>query len=66
VQLVCLVAGLVVGCAIATGYILNALFPVPTAEAPEVVAWIAANATSITADSARVAKWMAASSHRIP
>ena len=48
------------GCAIATGYILNALFPVPTAEAPEVVAWIAANATSITADSARVAEWMAA------
>lgn len=48
------------GCAIATGYILNALFPIPTAEAPEVIAWIAANASSITADSPRVAEYIAA------
>ncbi|MBO9096828.1 MULTISPECIES: APC family permease [unclassified Rhizobium] len=47
------------GCAIAAGYILNALFPIPGADSQLVVSWIAAHAGSITADSPRVAEWLA-------
>jgi amino acid transporter len=47
------------GCVLAAGYILNALWPIPTADAPAVVAWMQANAASITADSPRVAEWLA-------
>ncbi|MGD9919868.1 MAG: APC family permease [Pseudorhodoplanes sp.] len=48
------------GCSIAAAYILNALGPIPGAESPEVLAWVKANANSITADSPRVAEWLAA------
>ena len=48
------------GCAIAAGYILNALFPMPGAESQAVIDWIAANAASITADSPRVAEYITA------
>jgi amino acid transporter len=48
------------GCAIAAGYILNALFPIPAAESQAVVDWVAANAASLTAESPRVAEWLAA------
>lgn len=48
------------GCSIAAAYILNALAPVPPADAPEVLAWVKANASSIAADSARVKEWLGA------
>lgn len=48
------------GCSIAAAYILNAVAPIPPADAPEVVAWVQAHAGSITADSPRVAEWLAA------
>ena len=42
------------GCAIAAGYILNALFPIPAADSQAVLDWIAANAATLTADTTRV------------
>jgi amino acid transporter len=48
------------GCAIAAGYILNALAPIPAADSQAVLDWAAANSTSIAADSPRVAEWMTA------
>ena len=48
------------GCSIAAAYILNALAPIPPADAPEVVAWIKANAATIAAESPRVAEWLTA------
>ena len=48
------------GCSIAAAYILNALAPIPAADAPQVLAWIKANASSIAADSPRIAEWLAA------
>jgi len=48
------------GCSIAAAYILNALAPIPPADAPDVLAWVQANAASVTADSTRVAEWLAA------
>ena len=48
------------GCAIAAGYILNALFPIPAADSQAVLDWIAANAASIAQDDARVTEWLAA------
>jgi amino acid transporter len=48
------------GCSIAAAYILNALAPIPPADAPQVVAWISANASSIAQDSPRVVEWLAA------
>ncbi|MEN9894340.1 MAG: hypothetical protein RIR97_192 [Pseudomonadota bacterium] len=54
------------GCAIAAGYILNALFPVPLAESQAVLDWVAANAASITADSPRIAEYIAANAGATP
>ncbi len=48
------------GCAIAAGYILNAFFPIPAADLQAVITWISAHATSIAADSPRVAEYIAA------
>jgi amino acid transporter len=48
------------GCSIAAAYILNAVAPIPPSDAAEVLAWAKANASSITADSPRVAEWLAA------
>jgi len=47
------------GCAIAAGYILNALFPIPLAESQPVLDWIAANISSYTAESESVIAYMA-------
>jgi amino acid transporter len=47
------------GCAIAAGYILNALFPIPLAESQMVLDWVAANIGSFTADSEAVVAYMA-------
>ncbi len=48
------------GCAIAAGYILNALFPIPLAESQAVVDWITANIASYTAETQSVVDYMAA------
>ena len=48
------------GCVIAAGYILNALFPVPLAESQQVIDWVAANIASYTAETQSVIDYMAA------
>jgi amino acid transporter len=47
------------GCAIAAGYILNALFPIPLADSQPVLDWVAANIGSFTAESEAVVAYMA-------
>ncbi|MFD1883421.1 APC family permease [Paracoccus pacificus] len=46
------------GCAIAAGYILNAFFPIPSADSALVADWIAANSASLTAADPRVVEWL--------
>jgi amino acid transporter len=53
-------------CAIAAGYILNSLFPIPAADSQMVIDWISAHAASVTADSPRVAEWLAANAGKSP
>jgi amino acid transporter len=48
------------GSSIAAAYILNAVAPIPPADAPQVAAWIQAHAGSIAPDSPRVVEWLAA------
>ena len=48
------------GCVIAAGYILNALFPIPLAESQAVVDWVAANMAAYTAETQSVIDYMAA------
>ncbi len=48
------------GCAIAAGYILNALFPIPLADSQQVVEWVAANIANYTAETKAVVDYMAA------
>jgi amino acid transporter len=48
------------GCAIAAGYILNALFPIPLAESQQVMDWVTANLASYTAETQGVVDYMAA------
>jgi amino acid transporter len=48
------------GCAIAAGYILNALFPIPLAESQQVLDWVTANLASYTAQTQSVVDYMAA------
>lgn len=48
------------GCAIAAGYILNALFPIPLAESQQVMDWVAANLASYTAETPAVVEYLAA------
>jgi amino acid transporter len=48
------------GCAIAAGYILNALFPIPLADSQQVVDWVTANAANYTAETKAVVDYMAA------
>lgn len=52
------------GCAIAAGYILNALFPIPLAGSAPVLDWIQANAGSVTATDPRVVDWLGANAGR--
>jgi amino acid transporter len=46
------------GCAIAAGYILNALFPIPAADSAMVLDWVAANLASYTAETPSIAQFM--------
>ena len=48
------------GCAIAAGYILNALFPIPLADSQPVIDWVTANLGSYTAATQGVVDYMAA------
>ncbi|HEY6918598.1 MAG TPA: APC family permease [Tabrizicola sp.] len=48
------------GCAIAAGYILNALFPIPLADSQPVLDWVAANIANYTAETQSVIDYMAA------
>src|SRR5262245_62049606 len=48
------------GCAIAAGYILNAIWPIPAADSQAVLDWVTANASTLTAESPRVVEWLAA------
>ena len=48
------------GCAIAAGYILNSLFPIPAADSQMVIDWVTANASALTAESPRVVEWLGA------
>ncbi len=48
------------GCAIAAGYILNALFPIPAAESQMVADWVAANLGSFTETTPAVVDYLAA------
>ena len=54
------------GCAIAAGYILNALFPIPLETAPQVVEWVAANLASYTATTQSVIDHIAANAGTTP
>jgi amino acid transporter len=47
------------GCAIAAGYILNALFPIPAADSAMVLDWVAANLASYTAETPSIVQFMA-------
>jgi amino acid transporter len=48
------------GCVIAAGYILNALFPIPGADSAAVLNWVTAHAADFTASSQAVIDYMAA------
>jgi amino acid transporter len=48
------------GCAIAAGYILNALFPIPAGDSQMVIDWMTANASQFTAQTQSVIDYMAA------
>jgi amino acid transporter len=48
------------GCAIAAGYILNALFPIPAADSQLVLDWVTANAAQFTGQTQAVIDYMAA------
>ncbi|MEH7829158.1 APC family permease [Gemmobacter denitrificans] len=47
------------GCAIAAGYILNALFPIPLADSQPVLDWVAANLANYTAETPAVVEYIA-------
>ena len=48
------------GCAIAAGYILNSLFPIPAADSQMVLDWVAANLASYTDSTQAVVDYIAA------
>jgi amino acid transporter len=48
------------GCVIAAGYILNALFPIPAGDSQMVLDYVAQNIASLKPDDPRVVEWLAA------
>jgi amino acid transporter len=54
------------GCAIAAGYILNALFPIPAADSQMVLDWVAANLASYTDTTQAVIDYIAANAGTAP
>lgn len=54
------------GCAIAAGYILNALFPIPLAESQPVLDWVAAHLSQYSASTQAVIDYIAANPGTAP
>jgi amino acid transporter len=54
------------GCVIAAGYILNALFPIPAADSQPVLDWVAANLGSLSPEDPRVVEYLAANAGTTP
>ncbi len=54
------------GCSIAAGYILNALFPIPAADSAAVVGWITAHAANYTETTQAVIDYIAAHAGTAP
>ena len=54
------------GCAIAAGYILNALFPIPAADSAAVLDWVTANLANYTPTTASVVEYIAAHAGTLP
>ena len=54
------------GCAIAAGYILNSLFPIPAADSAAVVQWVAAHLAEYTATTQSVVDYIAANAGTAP
>ncbi len=54
------------GCAIAAGYILNALFPIPAADSQMVLDWVTANLASYTDTTQAVVDYIAANAGTAP
>ncbi|MBS0572245.1 MAG: amino acid permease, partial [Proteobacteria bacterium] len=54
------------GCAIAGGYILNALFPIPAADSQPVLDWVQANIANYTATTQSVVDYIAAHAGTAP
>lgn len=54
------------GCAIAAGYILNSLFPIPAADSQLVLDWVAANAANYTETTQSVIDYIAANAGTAP
>jgi len=54
------------GCAIAAGYILNALWPIPAADAPAVLDWVQANIANYTATTQSVVDYITANAGTSP
>ena len=54
------------GCSIAAGYILNALFPIPAADSAMVLEWVAAHAADYTAATQSVIDYIAANAGTAP
>jgi amino acid transporter len=54
------------GCSIAAGYILNALFPIPAADSQMVLDWVAAHAADYTAATQSVMDFIAANAGTAP
>ena len=54
------------GCAIAAGYILNSLFPIPAADSQIVLDWVAAHAANYTATTQSVVDYIAAHAGTAP
>jgi amino acid transporter len=54
------------GCAIAAGYILNALAPIPAADSQAVLDWVAANAANYTQTTQSIVDYIAANAGTAP
>lgn len=54
------------GCAIAAGYILNALFPIPMADSQPVIDWVTANLANYTETTQSVVDYIAANAGTAP
>ncbi len=66
VQLVRVVTLLSLGCVIAAGYILNALFPIPAGDSQMVLDYVAQNIASLKPETRGFIEWLAANAGKTP